>query len=550
MFRVSRKNQRLWHRVQPLLPGRHHVRSIITLPPGQAESARDKSYLTWANLLLGALIPLSIGIGTVVITVLQQHIDTRHQNQERELDDRRYRLDQLLANLSRQQDLEIDNRRYLLDQLLANLTRAQDLEIDQLRRDQDLKLDELRRKQDQELDDRRYNLEEEQTDKLRYQTIFTGFVDDISNILYKSQNNQSTFKTETLRLKYIRRKTLVLLRQLDGDFKGQVIRFLYDNELLADYPAEGTTVALLQGADLSDMVITDLIGREKRDKCEPQNRPTASFENLTFLSVVLTNALFIRCCFYDLQVNSSTMNNITFNSIIGGKNTVANIFSGNIMDYSNFQHSNLRDTKFIASNMQYSNFDQAKLQFVEFGEDFYKNLKYYEAPNGETLLLAHATFRKAILTITKFYNVDLSYSNFSGAQLHGVVFFANTNLSYSDFSQVRFLKRVDFINVNLSGCNIDLSSTLVGFGNVVLPNGTWTNEDFNMVQDGGAETVGELMNAVKKIAVEIELFIAKRINLMKGCGFTGKCVYCLKASFLQSIHVLVAKEYFINSRKN
>ena len=88
MFRVSRKNQRLWHRVQPLLPGRHHVRSIITLPPGQAESARDKSYLTWANLLLGALIPLSIGIGTVVITVLQQHIDTRHQNQERELDDR------------------------------------------------------------------------------------------------------------------------------------------------------------------------------------------------------------------------------------------------------------------------------------------------------------------------------------------------------------------------------------------------------------------------------------------------------------------------------
>jgi hypothetical protein len=55
MFRVSRKNQRLWHRVQPLLPGRHHVRSIITLPPGQAESARDKSYLTWANLLLGAL---------------------------------------------------------------------------------------------------------------------------------------------------------------------------------------------------------------------------------------------------------------------------------------------------------------------------------------------------------------------------------------------------------------------------------------------------------------------------------------------------------------
>jgi len=70
------------------------------------------------------------------------------------------------------------------------------------------------------------------------------------------------------------------------------------------------------------------------------------------------------------------------------------------------------------------------------------------------------------------------------------------------------------------------------------------------VQDGGAETVGELMNAVKEIAVEIELFIAKRINLMKRCGFTGKCVYCLKASFLQSIHVLVAKEYFINSRKN
>jgi uncharacterized protein YjbI with pentapeptide repeats len=529
MFRISRRNQRSWHRARQSLPARHRVYDITNRLRAKAGSACEIPCLTWTKLLLGALIPLSIGIGTVVITVLQQHIDTRHQNQERELDDRRYRLDQLLANLSRQQDLVIDSRRYLLDQLLANLTRAQDLEVDQLRRGQDLKLDELRRQQDQELDDRRYNLEQEQADNLRYQTLFTSFVDDISNILYKSQNNQSSFKTEALKLKYIRRKTLVLLRQLNGEFKGQVIDFLYDNELLADYTAESTTIPLLLGADLSNTVITDLIGREKRAKCEPENRPTSSFESLIFLSVVLTNASFIRCCFYDLQVNSSTMNNITFNSIIGGKNTADNIFSGNIMDYSNFQKSGLRDIKFIASSIQHSNFDQAELQYVEFGEDFYKNLNFVEAPHGETLLLAHSTFRKAKLTNIEFYNVDLSYSNFSGAQLHGVIFFANTNLSYSDFSQVHFLKSVSFINVNLSGCNIDLSDTVVRLGNVVLPNGTWTSGDFNMVQNGGAETVRELMSAVKKIQSS---FRGEKNKFDKKLRFFGKMRLSSKSIFL------------------
>ena len=51
-----------------------------------------------AKLALGALIPLSIGIGTVVISLLPQRVDNRRQQQECELDDRRYQLDQYQAH--------------------------------------------------------------------------------------------------------------------------------------------------------------------------------------------------------------------------------------------------------------------------------------------------------------------------------------------------------------------------------------------------------------------------------------------------------------------
>jgi uncharacterized protein YjbI with pentapeptide repeats len=66
---------------------------------------REQRVTTWFNLALGALIPLAIGIGTVVITIRQQQTDERGQDQDRELDDRRYQLEQAQADELHYQDV-------------------------------------------------------------------------------------------------------------------------------------------------------------------------------------------------------------------------------------------------------------------------------------------------------------------------------------------------------------------------------------------------------------------------------------------------------------
>ncbi|CAF1632698.1 unnamed protein product [Didymodactylos carnosus] len=69
------------------------VLPVSTTTEPKAKFKRGARCLSWTNLALGALIPLSIGIGTVVITLLQQRIDNQRQSQERLLDDRRYHLE-------------------------------------------------------------------------------------------------------------------------------------------------------------------------------------------------------------------------------------------------------------------------------------------------------------------------------------------------------------------------------------------------------------------------------------------------------------------------
>ncbi|CAF1092295.1 unnamed protein product [Didymodactylos carnosus] len=108
---------------------------------------REARRFNWTNVALGALIPLSIGIGTVVITLMQQKVDSQRQKQERELDDRRY-------NAERNED------------------------------------------------DRRYNLEQDQADELYRQGLYKSTVEDISGALLKSNH---TFLDDKTRLKISQR---------------------------------------------------------------------------------------------------------------------------------------------------------------------------------------------------------------------------------------------------------------------------------------------------------------------------------------------------------
>ncbi len=129
-----------------------------------APKKKSGKWLAWTNIALGALIPLSIGIGTVIITVVQQKNEDQRQNQERELDDRRYVLDQLLANLSGQQD-------------------------------------------------------QQAAETLHYQNVYRGYIQDISSKLYTSSAGYqaSFFVNDSTKFLYLRSQTLTALRDLDSE---------------------------------------------------------------------------------------------------------------------------------------------------------------------------------------------------------------------------------------------------------------------------------------------------------------------------------------------
>ncbi|CAF1639466.1 unnamed protein product, partial [Didymodactylos carnosus] len=116
----------------------------------EEKDKRKARRFNWTNVALGALIPLSIGIGTVVITLLQQKFDDRRQKQERELDDRRY-------NAERQED------------------------------------------------NRRYNLEQDQAHDLYHQGLYKSTVEDISSTLLKANHS---FLDDEKQLGYARSKIL------------------------------------------------------------------------------------------------------------------------------------------------------------------------------------------------------------------------------------------------------------------------------------------------------------------------------------------------------
>ncbi|CAF4462083.1 unnamed protein product, partial [Adineta steineri] len=109
----------------------------------------EKPYMTWLNLALSAFIPLAIGVGTVVITMQQQHNE-----------DRRFQ--------------QIQDNEY-----------------------------------------RRHEQDQQQADSLHYQNVYSHYITDISNSIFKQQNQTTIFVDNRTRLDYIRSQTLTTLVDLD-----------------------------------------------------------------------------------------------------------------------------------------------------------------------------------------------------------------------------------------------------------------------------------------------------------------------------------------------
>ena len=395
---------------------REKQKPVLPISTSRSEkSKRETRCLTWSNLALGALIPLSIGIATVVVTLLQQQVDDHRQKQEKQLDDRRYDQERL-----------VDDRRYFLDQLLANLTREKDFEIEEQRRQQ----------------------EQRQADDLHFQLIFKSYIEDISNVLFKS--NQS-FADEEKKLQYISSKTLVVLDELDSTRKTRVFQFLHKNQLLPQVKASSNTVKSPLSLDLISANLANIF-------LHSSSFNRFQFEKLALLSVDLTNASFIACYFLNGAV-----------------------FSGSAMDEAKFSRSHFlcprsfvgnevtlgkTQTSFISSTLKRASFDAMYMCGVRFEE---ANL--WKANFSSTLFQHGAHFIGTNLTEADFRNIQTSYPV--------TFYFFNSNLRGALFDNNLFqeLTQLDYLKMN----------------NIILPNNSWLIDKTNLIVNGNAENnVNEL----------------------------------------------------------
>jgi len=360
-----RRHDHSQRRRSPSPPTIIHVtdRDSDTTTPARQTGRRETCCLTWSNLALGALIPLMIGIGTVVITLQQQKNEDRRRDQ---------------------------------DQHIANWTREQD---------------------------------QQQTDNLHYQNVYSRYIIDISNAIFKQQNYTATFVDSDARFGYIRSQTLTALVDLDCQRKTWLFEFLHENQLLPSLLQ--STSLKLQGANLSCITVKSTISK------------TYKFYGLKLPSVDLENGSFIKCSFFDgVNFTGSSMENITFTQSIFNCSDGKTRFEHAMMSHTNFYDAYLCNVSFNGTDLSYADFTKAVFQgtFDLTGTD-----------------LAFTTFKD--VGVYADFSMIINNANMTGASI----------LEDEWFNRARYQGQIEMMNV-------------------ILPNGTWLwNETINLIQNGNAE---------------------------------------------------------------
>ncbi|UJR24867.1 hypothetical protein I4U23_006236 [Adineta vaga] len=216
---------------------------------------RSISVRELCKIITQILIPLMIGIFTIVIT-LQQHYTGKE---------------------NRKKDLEI-----------AAELRQQQLRLDEQRRSQELALDEARRAQDLSIADNNHR-----------DSVFNIYIRDLSNLLLINNYNLSRPLLNSI----IRPMTLTVLRQIDSSRKILLLKFLYESKMIrTDF--EDTRVDL-SDADLSHIHFGAI-------HMQYLSLPGALLINTTFVRTDLTFADFQRADLTDSIFMNSTLAEVSF----------------------------------------------------------------------------------------------------------------------------------------------------------------------------------------------------------------------------------------------
>ncbi|CAF4247122.1 unnamed protein product, partial [Adineta steineri] len=221
---------------------------------------------------------------------------------------------------------------YIQQKDISERNRQQDLQIASLTREKDIDLAEKQREEDQRL-----------ANELHYQNVFQNYIDDVTNVLYKHQPNEALFINEEERFFYIGRKTIITSRQLNSDYRKQLLSFLIVTQLVPNSKKSNITNSL-NGVDFSNVHYSCF--------------PDGEFEDLEINGFYLINSSFRNCFFVDTKFKKCLMNNISF--IDSAFVTLPNpnsdfLFQGVSLNYSNFYKIAIENIRIEKTNLTGSN---------------------------------------------------------------------------------------------------------------------------------------------------------------------------------------------------
>lgn len=389
-----------------------------------------KEVLNFASSLL---LPLMLGIFTVVITFQQQ----KAANEQR-LEDRR------LAQQQREQDLNIsiiqrqEDRQSAQDQREQDLNnwayqREQDMNISRQQRELDRQLADEKRQQDYELANVSRIIAQEQRDheldvelQRHRDSLLVAYMNELGLLLDK---HNGTVTSNPVIAALVRAKTLTLVRQLDPIRNSHLIRFLYEAGQLTD----GDEPLDLSTAELNNI---DLSTRTRNSQMHRLYLSGTFLNNASFAHQDLTKANF----------RQSQLNGAIFkNAILHDVN-----FAESTLDYSDLSHAQLLNVNAVRSS-----FNQATMVSAKF-----------TSANFSFATLANIDATKSIGNNAYFIHSDLSFSKFSSATLYGSNFIY-ASLDYSDLSQTNLAKTnlaltsltySQLVYANLSGSDLYMTN--------------------------------------------------------------------------------------------
>ncbi|CAM4976654.1 unnamed protein product [Rotaria socialis] len=427
------------------------------------------------------LLPIALGVFTVVITFQQQSAAKQQRDDDREA---------------------------------AEQQRINDRNASQQQRDQEKQEAGLLRIQEKDLDKQRY-------ENGRFDT----YIQQMGKLLEKYHGS---IKSSGVAATLARVKTLNIFRQLDAHKNIRIIRFLYEAKQLTDTPENRSldlSTAELSDIDfreasinkkiLNNLSLTDVflsnatfIGITMTHvnfaftqfntanfllaEINNANFSSAGFSNISFVSTSFSNTIFAEATFKNVNFSSKNIRGVNFN-----RSTLVHVdfsfsalydadFSSASLTNVNFSHTQLINAKFPSATLNGVDFSSAELYKPDFSNAHQLTNLNFTSTN---LILAdffHANvsntnFRQSSCVASKFNYASLSYCNFW-----------YSNLKYAVFHEA-YLNQVNFSRANLyesdfTGTNItekELKDAL-SIEDAALLNGT-TAHDENLINEGQAD---------------------------------------------------------------